>query len=59
MSGCLRALAVLLGLVLLLPGLCTVLVGTNSSGMSPWTITGIVVALVGGLIIWGGLSGVD
>ena len=57
MSGCLRALAVLLGVVLLLPGLCTVLVGATSSGLSPWTITGIGAAVVGGLIIWGGLWG--
>lgn len=57
MSGCLRALAVLLGVVLLFPGLCTVLVGTYSSGLSPWTISGIVAALVGGLLFWGGLSG--
>lgn len=67
MNGCLQALAVLFGLVLILPGLCTVFFGgtfmlsTGSDGGGDYglgglgigmVVGGLAVAAVGIYVIW-------
>jgi hypothetical protein len=55
-SGCLTAIMVVVGLILLLPGLCAVIFGANeftSSGSDPIVTLLVTVGLaLGGLGIW-------
>ncbi|WP_342736465.1 hypothetical protein [Bradyrhizobium sp. B117] len=64
-SGCLTALMVISGLVLLLPGLCALLFGADSvidggkidSDIAPLVFLGLVVGIGGVALIWAAIKG--
>ncbi len=58
-SGCLTALMVVVGVILLLPGLCAVIFGGIGltqphfdSGFTPFVLLGLLVGCVGVIMIW-------
>jgi hypothetical protein len=62
--GCLTGLMVLVGIVLLLPGLCALLFGVGSisnghfePGLMPFVVAGLVVGAIGVLLIWAAIRG--
>jgi hypothetical protein len=64
-SGCLTALMVISGIIMLLPGLCALLFGGISvvedgrieSGIAPLVFLGLVVGAVGVALIWAAIKG--
>ncbi|MBR0960542.1 hypothetical protein [Bradyrhizobium japonicum] len=64
-SGCLTALMVIAGVILLLPGLCAVLFGGISisesgridSDIAPLVFLGVVVGIGGVVLIWAAIRG--
>lgn len=64
-SGCLTALMVLGGIVMLLPGLCALLFGGASvidsgkidSDIAPLVFLGLVVGIGGAVLIWAAIRG--
>lgn len=62
--GCLTALMILVGIVLLLPGLCAVLFGTitlfnrrNAMDIMPFVSVGLAVGAAGVALIWAAIRG--
>jgi hypothetical protein len=56
-NGCLTALMILIGIVLLLPGLCAVIfiVGSSSHydpGVTPFVLIGLLAGAGGAMLIW-------
>jgi hypothetical protein len=58
-NGCLTAIMVLVGLVLLLPGLCAVIFGVGSlthgrpdPGLAPFIAIGLLVGFGGIMLLW-------
>ncbi len=64
-SGCLTALMVIFGIIMLLPGLCSLLFGGASvfeqgkieSDIAPLVFLGLVVGAVGVALIWAAIRG--
>jgi hypothetical protein len=64
-SGCLTALMVLFGIIMLLPGLCALLFGGMSvveggkieDGIAPFVFLGLVVGTGGAALIWAAIKG--
>jgi hypothetical protein len=58
-SGCLTALMVMAGIILLLPGLCAVIFGVGAlqqgslDGLGGFIFLGLLVGALGVLMIWG------
>ena len=63
-SGCLTALMVLFGVIMLLPGLCALLFGGISisdsgridSGIAPLVFLGLVIGIGGVALIWAAIA---
>jgi hypothetical protein len=57
-NGCLTALMILVGIVLLLPGLCAVIFIVSSSsshydpGVTPFVLIGLLAGAGGAMLIW-------
>ena len=64
-SGCLTALMVIFGIIMLLPGLCALLFGGASvveggridSDIAPLVVLGLVVGIGGVALIWAAIKG--
>jgi hypothetical protein len=63
-SGCLTAIMILIGIVLLLPGLCALVFGAlslsepgSASGMVPFVVLGLFVGFFGVMLIWAAIRG--
>jgi hypothetical protein len=63
-SGCLTAIMILIGIVLLLPGLCALVFGAlslsepgSASGIVPFVVLGLIVGFFGVMLIWAAIRG--
>jgi len=64
LGGCMTAILVILGVIMLLPGLCALLFGGGAifygkidSGLVPYVTLGLLVGLGGVAVIWVAIAG--